>query len=97
MAIIIEEERKRSNITGLVGWFVILAIIAAAVYYVGFAAPELVIITPTDTISSIAPIAQSSLDASQITGSPAFKALIASSIPPVATSTGGRPNPFLAP
>jgi capsule polysaccharide export protein KpsE/RkpR len=98
MAIIIEEERKRSNFTGLIGWLVIFVVIVVAVYYVFFAAPQLVIITPTDTISSIAPIAQASLSVNTILQDPAFKALNPSLIPPVATTTsGGRPNPFIAP
>ncbi len=100
MAIIIEEERKKSNLTGLIGWLIIFVIIIVAIYYVFFAAPQLVIITPTDTISTIAPIAQASLNANQILQSPAFKALNPASVITVSTSTGlsgGRPNPFIAP
>lgn len=98
MAIIIEEEKNRSNLTRLVGWLVIFVIIIVAIYYVFFAEPQLVIITPSDNISIITPIAQTSLSASDITGSPAFKALTPSVIPVVSTSTtGGRANPFVSP
>ena len=98
MAIIIEEDRRRSNFAGLIGWFVIAVIIVVAIYYVFIAAPEVVIITPNDAVNQIAPIAQDSIDVGSVVGSPAFKALVPSSIPVVPTSTsGGRPNPFIAP
>lgn len=98
MAIIIEEERKRSNFAGIIGWLVIFVIVLVAIYYVFFAAPEIVIITPSDTISTIAPIAQQSIDVGSVVGSQIFKTLVPSSIPAVSTSTaGGRPNPFIAP
>jgi len=101
MAIIIEEEKKRSSgLTRLIGWIVILVIITVAIYYVFFAAPELVIITPGDTISTIAPVAQQSISAASVIQNPEFKILIPSTVPAVSTSTGpsgGRPNPFVSP
>jgi len=98
MAIIIEEEKDRSNLTRLIGWLAIFVIIIAAIYYVFFAAPQLVIIAPSDSISTIEPIANQTINASDILDSPAFKALAPSTIPPVATTTtGGRLDPFITP
>jgi hypothetical protein len=98
MAIVIEEEKSKSHLASLLGWLIILGIIVAAVYYVFFAAPELVIITPSGNLSAIAPIVQNNLQPSDVLQSPAFKLL---KPPPgsvqVSTSTGGRPNPFIAP
>jgi hypothetical protein len=99
MAIIIEEEKNRSNLGSLIGWFIILVIIASSIYYVFFAAPELVIITASDNLSAIAPIAQAPLQANDILQNPAFRALVSPTIPlvPTSTTSGGRPNPFIAP
>jgi hypothetical protein len=98
MAIIVEEEKKRTNIAGLLGWLGILIVIAVAVYYVFFAAPELVIIQPSGSLSSIAPIANISLNPTDITNSPSFQALHAT-IPPLnpAVPAPGRSDPFLTP
>lgn len=100
MAIIIEEEKSRSNIVRIIGWMVILGIVIASIYYVFFAAPELVIITPSGNLNAIAPIVQGSLNPDSVLKSPAFQALNAPPVPPVSTSSfvsGGRANPFIAP
>ena len=36
MAIIIEEEKKGSNVFVFLGWLVVIAIIAVAIYYIFF-------------------------------------------------------------
>lgn len=101
MAIIIEEEKNRSGILRILGWIVILCLVIAAIYYVFFAAPQLVIIAPSGNLSTITPIVQSDLSPTTVLNSPAFRAL--NPAPPsavVSTSTnspGGRPNPFIAP
>ena len=98
MAIIIEEERHTSEVFRLAAWFVILLILAVAIYYIFFTAPELVVIPPSGNLSNIAPIADSPLTADDVVNSPAFQALRKATIPPVSSSTeGGRTNPFIAP
>lgn len=100
MAIIIEEEKNRSNLVRILGWAIITIVIFGAIYYVFFAAPQLVVIVPSGNLGAIEPIVQGNLNASQVLTSPAFKALQPGTIPPVSTSTdsaGGRPNPFVSP
>lgn len=98
MAIIVEEEKKRTNIIGIAGWFAILVVMVVAVYYIFFAAPQLVIIAPSGTLGAIAPIATINLNPTDITNSPEFQALKAT-IPPInpAIPAPGRSDPFLAP
>ncbi len=50
MAIIVEESEKKSNLFGIVGWLVFLAIAGAAVYYLFFAQPQLVTIPASGTL-----------------------------------------------
>ncbi|HVM76729.1 MAG TPA: hypothetical protein VMU07_01080 [Candidatus Paceibacterota bacterium] len=101
MAIVIEEEKSRSNIVRIIGWLVILGVVGAAIYYIFFAQPQLAIIAPAGNLNAVAPIVESNIDPNQVLGSDAFKALKAAPVPPVPTSTGnspsGRPNPFIAP
>lgn len=100
MAIVIEEERSRVNIMSILGWLVVTVMIATTVYYVFFAAPDLVIITPSGDFQNIAPIAQISLHPEDVLNSPAFQALKA---PPFALPTPqgpaavGRQNPLVSP
>ncbi|HUC31373.1 MAG TPA: hypothetical protein VMR99_01630 [Candidatus Paceibacterota bacterium] len=99
MAIIVEENEKKSNVLGIVGWLVFLIIAAAAVYYLFFAQPELVTIPATGTIGTVAPITQLTLQPATVVQSPAFQALV-SSIPlptPQGPAAVGRSNPFIAP
>ncbi|HVN26375.1 MAG TPA: hypothetical protein VMT99_01850 [Candidatus Paceibacterota bacterium] len=100
MAIVIEEEKKHSGLGAVIGWLIIVAILAAAIYYVFFAAPELSIIPPSGTLSIIEPITQSPPDINAILNNPVFKTLVPPPTQPVATTTGssgGRPNPFTLP
>lgn len=82
------------------GWLVFLGIFAAAVYYIFFAAPELVIIPPPASYGTIAPLANISLEPQSVLNSPQYLAL---KPPPFAmpTATGpasvGRANPFVSP
>jgi hypothetical protein len=99
MAIIIEEEQKKSNLFGIIGWLVFLAIAGAAVYYVFFAQPELVPISASGTIGTITPIAQTSLHPETVVQSSAFQALKSTiTLPtPQGPAGVGRTNPFIAP
>jgi uncharacterized membrane protein YjjP (DUF1212 family) len=99
MAIIVEEEQKKSNLFGIIGWLVFLAIAGAAVYYVFFAQPELVTISASGTIGTIAPIAQTSLHPETVVQSSAFQALKSTiTLPsPQGPAGVGRTDPFIAP
>jgi len=98
MAIIVEEEKKRTNVVGLLGWIGIIVFVLVAAYYIFFAAPQLVAIQPSGSLGAIAPIANINLNPTDITNSPVFQSL-QSTIPPINPSStiSGRSNPFVAP
>jgi len=99
MAIIVEEEQKKSNLFGIIGWLVFLVIAGAAVYYVFFAQPELVTIPASGTLGTIAPITQTALHPETVVQSPAFQALKSTiTLPsPQGPAAVGRTDPFIAP
>ena len=99
MAIIVTEEKNRTNMLRIVGWLGILAVIGASIYYIFFAAPELVIIAPSTSLSQIAPIAQINIHPEDVLNSAAFQSLsspIAQPTPSGPVSVG-RTSPFIAP
>ena len=100
MAIIVEEEKSRANIINILGWIAVIIIIAVAVYYLFFTAPELVIISPSSDIQKITDITQVSLHPEDVLNSPAFQALKAPTFA-IPTAQGpaavGRQNPFISP
>jgi hypothetical protein len=99
MAIIVDEGEKKTNLLGIVGWVVFLAIAAAAIYYIFFAQPQLVVIPASGTLGTIAPIAETAIQPDVVIQSPAFAALT-STVPlptPQGPASVGRTNPFIAP
>jgi len=99
MAIVIEEEKSKSNIMGILGLIVFFAVIAGAIYYVFFAAPESVVITPPANLSVITPLSKITLHPEDVTNSQLFQSLkqyVPSSAAP-SSSAIGRANPFVAP
>ncbi len=99
MAIIVEEEQKKSNLFSIIGWLMFLAIAGATIYYVFFAQPELVIIPASGTIGTIAPITQTALHPETVVQNPAFQALKSTITLPLAQGPAavGRTDPFIAP
>jgi hypothetical protein len=100
MAIVVEEEKSRINIIRLLGWLAILAIICAAIYYLFFAAPELVIISTPASFQNIAPIAQVTLHPEDVLNGAAYQSLRPPAFPlptPQGPASVGRQNPFIAP
>ncbi len=99
MAIIVEEEQKKSGLLGIIGWLVFLAIAGAAVYYVFFAQPELVTIPASGTLGTIAPITQTALHPQTVVQGAAFQALKSTiTLPsPSGPAAVSRPDPFIAP
>jgi hypothetical protein len=99
MAIVVEEGKKSANVMGLLGWLVVFVVIGCSIYYIFFAAPQLVVIPPTGNLSTIAPITQLNLNPQQVIGSPAFTALTSTIVLPTpqAPVSVGRPDPFIVP
>ena|ERR1700722_13005911 len=99
MAIIVEEEKNRSNFASVIGWVVLLGIILVAVYYILFAPPAAVVVTPPVNFASVTAITQLNFNPTSVTSSTSFEALQQYVSEP--TSTGpaavGRTDPFLAP
>ena len=99
MAIIVEEEKNRSNLASMLGWLVILAAIGAAVYYLFFVIPPPALIKPPAGFQNITPITSINFDPESILGSPSFQSLKAYIAEPASSSPAavGRQDPFLAP
>jgi len=99
MAIIVEEEKSGVNLVRLIGWLGVLGVVAASIYYVFFAAPELVTIKPPENFANITPIATITLHPENVLNSQTFQALKS---PPFPLPTGkgpaavGRTNPFIS-
>jgi hypothetical protein len=99
MAIIIEEEKGRTNIMSIAGWMVFFAIIVVAIYYIFFAPPQSVIVVPPANLVSITPISEITLNPQDVANSQLFQSLrqyVSSSVAqgPVAV---GRANPLIPP
>ena len=97
MAIVVEEGKK-SGILRIVGWISIILILCAAVYYVFFAAPEVVVIPTPANFQYVAPLAQVTLHPEDVLNSPGFQALKPPSFAlptPKGPAAVGRTNPLL--
>jgi len=99
MAIIIEEEKKRSNIFAFLGWFVVIAIIAVAIYYIFFIEPPSATILPTGTLQQVSALPVASINPQDVINSQGFQSLQPYIAEPSSTSPAGlgRSNPFIAP
>jgi len=99
MAIVIEEEKSRTNIIGVAGWLIFLVIIAAAIYYIFFAQAESVIVVPPASLASITPISQITLNPQAVTSNKLFQSLqqYASSSATQGPAAVGRANPLIPP
>lgn len=97
MAIIIDEDKKKSFPFAFVGWLAILAIICVAAYYIFFVQPQLVILPTPANLDSIAPFANAAINPSDIVSSSAFTSLRSTIVPPSPKGPAsiGKSNPFL--
>jgi hypothetical protein len=97
MAILIEEENKSGvGILGVLTWVLIIGAIAAAVYYVFFAQPQLVAkITAPVNFQNTQQLLKINVSPKDVIESPAFQSL-KQYITPLQPSAGGRANPFLS-
>lgn len=94
MAIVIEEDRPRTNPLALVGWVVILVVIVVAVYYIFFKSPESIITETPAGFRDTEQISKFSLDPESIKTYPGFRSRIPYVNEPVPQNVG-RSNPFL--
>lgn len=100
MAIVVEEEKSRINVVRLGGWLVVIGVLLVAIYYIFFAAPQLVSIPAPTDLKNIMPVAQFNIQPEDILNSQAFQALKqpSFSLPtPQGPAAVGRQNPFLSP
>lgn len=100
MAIIVEEEKSNINLVRIAAWGTIIVIICVAAYYILFASPELIVISPPAGFERIAPVSQFKLQPEEVLNSPAYQILKAPSFPlptPTGPAAVGRLNPFIAP
>lgn len=99
MAIIVETEKKNSNILAFFGWLVILAIIVAAIYYIFFATPPSEAILPSGALQGVEALPVATVNPQNLLNDQGFRSLEQYVGEP--TSTGpvpvGRQNPFIAP
>ncbi|MBI5220801.1 MAG: hypothetical protein HY978_03115 [Candidatus Liptonbacteria bacterium] len=96
MAIVIEEERKPlAGLFALLVWLAILAAVAAAVYYLFFKRPDLIVDIPVPAnFRNTQELSQINLSPDSIFKNPTYQALQKDVIlTPVASSTG-KANPF---
>lgn len=96
MAIVVEQEKASGvGIVRIVLWVVLLGIILAAVYYVFFKKPDAIpdLITPSG-FRNTTELSKINLDPQAVLQNPSFQSL-RSQLPPLSTSSVGRPNPFL--
>ncbi len=98
MAIIVDEERKSTNLMGLLGWAVVIVVLIVAAYYIFFAAPELVVISPPAGYQAIAPLSQVTLQPADVLNKIQALTQPSFALPtPQGPAAVGRANPFIAP
>jgi hypothetical protein len=99
MAIIVDEDKKKTDFATPFGWLVIIVIILAAAYYILIAPPEAAVFTPPSGFQDITQIVQISFDPSTVTNSAEYQALKQYVAEPSSTGPAavGRSNPFIAP
>jgi hypothetical protein len=99
MAIIVETEKKNSNILAFFGWFVVIGIIVAAAYYIFFVTPPSAVILPAGSLQGVKSLPAATTDPQKLLTSQEFGSLQQYVAEP--TSTGpvpvGRQDPFVAP
>ncbi len=99
MAIIIEEEKRKSNIIGMIGWLAFFSAIIAAIYYLFFVSPDLTIMAPPAGLASTTPISAITLHPEDIANNQTFQSLKQYVFTSGAqtSAVAGRANPFLLP
>ncbi len=97
MAILVTEEGERKiDVISIVMWLSLLTLVGVAAYFIFFKRPDLVQIASPSDYQNIDPLANVSLDPTQVTNSDAFQSL-QQYVPLPAPAETGRENPFIAP
>lgn len=96
MAIIVEEDRPKINITQILMWFTVLAIVGFAVYYIFFAEPQIIDVPVPAAFKNLDPLAQVNLVPEDLINSEQFKSLKEYITLPE-PGNAGRVNPFIPP
>jgi hypothetical protein len=98
MAILVEEEKDRSNLTNSLGWAMIGLIVIVAAYYILFAPVTPAVITPPASLQNVNTIGGITFDPTTILNGASYQALKQYVPEPVPTGpvAVGRQNPFLA-
>ncbi len=96
MAIVVEEDRPKINITQVLMWLTVLLIVGFAVYYIFFAEPQIVGVAVPPAFKNIDPLAEVNLTPEDLINSEQFKSLKQYVTPPEA-GNAGRTNPFIPP
>lgn len=95
MAIVVEQEKGRSDIFVFVGWLGVMITIVVIIYYLFFQKPELIPIPQSSDFSLTSNVAGIEINPSIVINDPAF-----SNRQPYVSIPGigqtGRPNPFLS-
>ncbi len=96
MAIIIEEEKRKTSLVPILIWAVIVVIVIAAAYELFFKQPELIPLPTPPSLAGTDALANIQFDPQEVIGNPAFQALKPYAAIPSSTPSAGRPNPFLS-
>lgn len=94
MAIVVEEEKSKSNIVSILMWLVIIGVVIYLAYYLFFAHPEKIDLNLPVSVSSTTELVNISISPDQVLGSDKFKALTPSE-PASSTAMTGKTNPFM--
>ena len=93
MAIVIEEEKDRSNILVFIGWVVVVTTILVAVYFIFFQNPEIIETVGPEGFRRTKEVSQININTEEILRTGSFPR------PSYVTEPGegvsGRTNPFL--
>lgn len=95
MAIIVEEKRNRGGLVNFLIWIVILAVIAASVYYIFFKNPDLIEFTASPSFRNLQQLSQISINPGELINNPQFQTL-KQYVTVTPSQSIGRSNPFVS-
>lgn len=95
MAIIVEENRKRTNFLSVLTWLIVIGVIGFASYYIFFKKPEVVDIAIPTEFQDTTELSKIKLNRASIDNDTTFGTLKPYTTPPSESRTG-RTNPLLS-
>lgn len=93
MAILVQEERKKTNWVGIISIIFIIAFLFAVGYYIFFKNPGVVDQVVSPNLASVSQLSQTKINPKDVVDLPAFKILTDFSAP-LTLPQAGRGNPF---